>query len=212
MLDVKVSEGNKVSTQLAILSVVLTILIIIVIAVAIIYSTRLGKRIAKGIAEPLNNLGMRFEQFAHGDLSSPFPEASTKDEVADMVEHATHMADRLNSIVNDIGNVLGAMENGDYTVRSSMHEKYTNDFEKVIDSMRGLRNQMTQTLKSIGEASGQVSAGSTNLADAAQSLAEGATEQASAVEELQATIIDITETMEKSAESAEESYHMVKFC
>lgn len=210
LLDVKVSEGNKVSTQLAILSIVLTILVVIVIAIAIIYSTKLGKRIAKGIAEPLNNLGMRFEQFAHGDLSSPFPEASTKDEVSEMVEHATHMADRLNAIVNDIGQVLGAMEKGDYTVRSNMHEKYTNDFEKVIDSMRGLRNQMTQTLKSIGEASGQVSAGSTNLADAAQSLAEGATEQASAVEELQATIIDITETMEKSAESAEESYHMAR--
>lgn len=210
LLDVKVSEGNKVSTQLAILSIILSTLIVIVIGVAILFSTRLGRKIAKGIAGPLTNLGERLEQFAQGDLSSPFPEAAGQDEVADMIDHANHMAARLNAIINDIGVVLGAMESGDYTINSSMDEKYTNDFEKVIASMRGLRDQMTETLKSIGEASGQVSAGSTNLADAAQSLAEGATEQASAVEELQATIIDITETMEKSAESAEESYHMAQ--
>ncbi len=210
LMDVKVSEGNKISTQLAILSAILSVLILVVIVIAILFSTKMGKQISKNIAEPLINLGERLEQFAHGDLSSPFPEAATKDEVSEMIGHATHMADRLNAIVSDIGVVLGAMESGDYTVNSSMVEKYTNDFEKVIESMRGLRNQMTMTLRSIGEASGQVSAGSTNLADAAQSLAEGATEQASAVEELQATIIDITETMERSAESAEESYHMAR--
>ena len=51
---------------------------------------------------------------------------------------------------------------------------------------------MIVTLRSIEDASSQVSAGSTNLAEASQSLAEGATEQAGAVEELQATITSIT--------------------
>ena len=210
LLEVKLTEGNKLSTQLTILSIILVLLIVIVIVVAIIFSTRLGKKIAVGISVPLNKLGTRFEMFATGDLTSPFPEVTTNDEVSDMISHATSMASMLNCIINDIGEVLGEMEHGNYTVQSSIHDKYTNDFMKVIESMQGLRNQMTDTLRSIGEASGQVSAGSMNLADAAQNLAEGATEQASAVEELQATIIDITETMEKSAESAEESYHMAK--
>ena len=57
--------------------------------------------------------------------------------------------------------------------------------------MRGLRDQMVETLTSIGEVSSQVSSGSGDLADASQVLAEGATEQTNAVMELHATISEI---------------------
>lgn len=65
---------------------------------------------------------------------------------------------------------------------------------------------MKETLLSIGEASKQVSAGSNELANASECLAEGATNQANSVVELHATISDITSNMEKSAQSADESY------
>lgn len=210
LLEVKVTEGQKLSRTLMILSFILIIAIIAVILIAVITSMRIGKRIADGIAKPLNKLGTRFKLFASGDLSSPFPEVASKDEVAEMVSDATEMAEMLKLIINDIGEVLSEMEHGNYAVESKEKDKYGNDFQQVVLSMRGLRDQMTKTLRSIGEASSQVSSGSLNLADAAQSLAEGATEQAGAVEELQATIIDITETMEKSAQSAEESYNQAQ--
>ena len=73
-------------------------------------------------------------------------------------------------------------------------------------TVRGMRDQMAETLTSIGEVSSQVSSGSGDLADASQVLAEGATEQTNAVMELHATISEITDTMEKSAQSADESY------
>lgn len=98
------------------------------------------------------------------------------------------------------------MAGGDYTAKSKVEEKYTGDFIKMLEAMRGMRAQMTKTLFSIGEASNQVQAGSGDLAEASQSLAEGATEQASAVQELHATISDITSTMERSVVSAEDSY------
>jgi len=206
LLEVKVTEGQKLSTTLTIMSVILMIAIVAVIVIAIFISMRIGKRIAQGISNPLKNLGDRLKLFASGDLSSPFPESDSHDEVAEMVNDAAEMAGALNVIINDIGDVLGEMEGKNYAVRSKVQDKYTKDFQKLIDSMRGLRNQMSDTIRSIGEASSQVSGGSINLAESAQSLAEGATEQAGAVEELQATIIDISETMEKSAQSAEESY------
>lgn len=206
LLEVKVNEGKKLSTTLNLLSIILSVVIIVVIAVSIVLSMRIGKKIAVGISEPLSQLGKRFKMFASGDLTSPFPESDSEDEVADMVHDAVDMANMLKTIINDIGEVLKEMESGNYAVSSKVKDSYTNDFKQVIVSLRGLRDQMTKTLRSIGEASDQVSSGSMNLADAAQSLAEGATEQAGAVEELQATIIDITETMELSAKSAEESY------
>ena len=206
LLEVKVKEGNRLSTWLTAASVILTVVIVAVIVLAIVVSMRIGRNIAKKIANPMRDLGGRLETFAVGDLTSPFPMTDTGDEVEEMEKHAVHMADNLSAIIHDMGEVLAEMAGGDYTVRSKIREKYTGDFQKMYESMRGLMDQMTKTLHSIGEASNQVQAGSTDLAEASQCLAEGATEQASAVEELHATISDITSTMERSAESADESY------
>lgn len=210
LLEVKVNEGNKLSKTLISLNIILFSIIVVVMIIAWITSIRIGKNIANSISKPMKELGNRLKLFAAGDLSSPFPEITTHDEVSDMVKDATDMAHTLNLIINDTGEILGEMEKGNYAIHSKIGEKYTNDFLNLIHSMRGLRNQMTDTLLSIREASGQVSAGSLNLAQSAQSLAEGATEQASAVEELQATIIDITETIEKSAQQADKAYHMAQ--
>ncbi len=210
LLDVKVSEGEKLSGTLMALSITLCVMIIALILCTIIVSLRIGKKIAAGISGPLQELGDRFKTFASGDLSSPFPTISSDDEVSEMITEASKMANVLNLIISDIEEILSQMEAGNYTVSSSIRNNYINDFSKLLKSLRGMKRQMTTTLRSIGEASGQVSAGSMNLSESAQSLAEGATEQASAVEELQATIIDITETMEKSMENAEESYKQAK--
>ena len=75
---------------------------------------------------------------------------------------------------------------------------YQGDFEQLFLSIRNMKTQMVQTLRSIEESSRQVSAGAANLADASQNLAEGATEQAGAVEELQATITNITSNIERA--------------
>ncbi len=208
LLDVKVNEGNDLSTTLTVVGWILVVLILVVIAFAMIASTKIGRNIARAISVPLQDLGARLKTFASGDLSSPFPMAETGDEIEVMEKDAKEMADNLETIIFDIGEVLGEMASGNYTVKSKASERYTGDFKKLYESMRGLRDQMSETLLSIGEASKQVSAGSDELANAAQSLAEGATDQASAVAELHATISDITETMEKSAQSAEESYTM----
>lgn len=206
LLSVKVNEGNSLSTNLMVLALILILVIVAVIATAMIVSTKIGRGIAIGIAQPLIELGKRLELLAAGDFSSPFPSVEAEDEVADMIKEAKDMSDRLNEIIDDISVVLGEMAEGNYAVKSTKIDRYTGDFSKLVDAMRGLRNQMTATLRSIAEASNQVSAGATNLAESAQNLAEGATDQAGAVEELQATIINITETMARSAEDAEDSY------
>lgn len=206
LLDIKVNQGNSLSSTLTIVSWILAAAILAVIAISMVISMQLGRRIARKIAVPLRELGARLESFADGDLVTPFPEVHTGDEVEEMGGHAIHMAEKLGAIIYDMEGVLGEMAGGNYTVRSKVPEKYTGELQKLYDSMRGLRDQMTETLRSIGEASEQVQAGSGNLADASQNLAEGATEQAGAVEELHATISDITSTMEKTAESADESY------
>lgn len=206
LLNVKVNEGNSLSAKLTIAEIILFFTIIIVIVSAMVLSTKIGKQMAKGIASPLGKLGQRLKTFSTGDLTSPFPMIETSDEVEHMEKDATEMANNLNIIIHDISEVLGEMASGNYTVKSKYSAKYTGDFQKLYESMRGLRDQMVDTLTSIGEVSSQVTSGSGDLAEASQVLAEGATEQTNAVMELQATISDITTTMKKSVQSADESY------
>lgn len=206
LLNVKVTEGNQLSTKLSVAGLILSIAIVVVIAASLTLSTKIGRTIAKGIAAPLEKLGNRLKTFSAGDLTSPFPLVETGDEVEHMEKDATEMANNLNVIIHDISEVLGEMAGGNYAVKSRQAQKYTGDFQKLYESMRGLRDQMVETLTSIGEVSSQVSSGSGDLADASQTLAEGATEQTNAVMELHTTISEITSTMEMSAQSADESY------
>lgn len=204
LMNTKVTEGDRLSSTLTAVSVILAIVIVAVSALAMVMANKLGNQVAKGISGPLEALGERFKTFAQGDLSTPFPEVSTQDEVADMAREAADMADKLNLIINDAGRILGLMSQGNYAVQSEHKDGYTLDFEKLIVAMRVLRDQMIETLTSIEDAANQVSAGSGNLAEASQSLAEGATDQAGAVE------ASITENIQKTAEQAEESYQQAK--
>lgn len=210
LMDRNVTQGNSLSKTLSTLSVVFTVLIIIVIVAAVVYALNLGKKIARGIVQPMDALIERFRTFANGDLSAPFPEVKSQDEIAEMIREAGDMASVLNTIINDAGMVLGEMASGNYAVKSQARDRYTGDFERLYDSMRQMRDQMTATLNSISEASEQVSAGAENLSDASQSLAEGATDQAGSVEEIQATITSITENIQIFANAASGSYEQAK--
>ena len=210
LLELNVHHGNLLSRILTVVSVVLAIVLIIVMVISTMASLKLGKKIAQGIVAPMNALIERFRTFATGDLSSPFPDAETGDEVAEMVKEASEMATTLSIIINDAGEILGEMASGNYAVRSDAGEKYTGDFEKLLNSMNTMRDRMRVTLKSIAEASTQVSAGAENLSESSQNLAEGATEQAGAVEELQATITTITENIQILAQSATDAYGEAK--
>lgn len=210
LMDLKVEEGNKVKTTLNVIGIAAVLGVIVVIIVGAILAKKLGAKIAEGISGPLNELSDRFKTFARGDLGSPFPETDSEDEVAEMVYEAKKMAENLNAIISDVGNLLTEMANGNYAVGTTIEEKYEGDFSKLLLSMREMNRQMNATLREIEEAANQVSLGSENLAEAAQSLAEGATDQAGSVEELQATFANITEGVQKTAERVEESHRQAK--
>ena len=166
----------------------------------------LGEKISKGIADPLGALSKRLKTFAMGNLSDPFPKTDTEDEVADMAEETVNMANTLSLIIKDAGNFLEEMATGNFGTETKIPQQYVGEFSNIRDSMIAMNHKMNETLKRIEEASVQVSAGASNMAQASQNLAEGAMDQAGSVEELHATITDITNGVEKAAETAESSY------
>ncbi len=207
IMEIKVDRGNSISATMTLVCVGLVILSAVLIALSMYSSIRLGKNVSDGISKPLGLLGKRLEEFAKGDLFSPFPVVDTGDEVAEMVDSANDMAKAMEFIITDMEYTLGKMAASDYSVKSKDSSKYIGDFRQLFEASKNLKASMVETMHFIEESSLQVTAGSGNLAETSLSLAEGATEQASAVEELQATITTIAEAAERAAESAEDSYN-----
>lgn len=206
IMDIKVERGDTTSKTLTFVCIGLAIVIVVIIFLAIFTSIRLGRYIADNIDKPLNQLMDRMEKFAEGDLTTPFPEAQSDDEVADVINSAKDMAETLDFVIYDLEYILGSMSNSNYAVRSKDGDRYKGEFRQIFDSLKQLRDNMVDTLRYIGMSSEQVNAGASNLADTSQSLAEGATDQAGAVEELHATITTIAEAAKTAAASAEDAY------
>ena len=201
-MDVNVTKGDETEQLMSVLKVVAIVVMLIIIVAALVIANRIGNRIATKIQKPLAELGERLDAFAHGDLNSPFPEVDSEDEIAAMIKECKVMAESLNLIISDAGELLGEMANGNFAVRTNIEDKYEGQFNDLLMAMRQLNRQLDGTLKQINEASEQVTTGASQLADSAQDLAEGATEQAGAIEELTATVESVTGISEQSLDNA----------
>ena len=205
LMAVNVEKGDSSHAMLEIMEIVIFVIMIVILIIAVLVSRQLGGTIAKGIERPLDAMEKRLKDFAEGDLTSPFPTIDTKDEIADMIEEAHIMAEKLNRIIEDVGYQMDEMAEGNFAVRTKMEEKYSGDFMQVLTAIRKMKSEMSKTLTEVDDAAKQVSSGSTNLAEAAQALAEGATDQAASVEEIQATVDSLVENVNKTTEQVEAS-------
>lgn len=206
LMDICVQKGDQTESILAVMEIIVVIIIIAVIILSIMIGRRFGNQIADGISKPLIAISERLKTFAEGDLDSEFPEHDAKDEVAEMIETARQMADKLNMIISDSGKLLNEMADGNFAIATEHEEIYTGKFNDLLVGLRNMNRKINESLRQVEETAEQVSLGSGNMAEAAQSLAEGATEQAGAVEELQATIADITANVEHTAENLQKSH------
>lgn len=206
LMNIYVQKGDQIELVLAVMEIIAVIIMIAVIILSILSGRRYGNQIADGISKPLQQISERLKTFAEGDLDSEFPEHDAKDEVAEMIETARKMADKLNVIISDSEKLLNEMADGNFAVATEHEEKYTGKFNDLLVGIRNMNRKIDESLRQVEETAEQVSLGSGNMAEAAQSLAEGATEQAGAVEELQATIADITANVEHTAENLQKSH------
>lgn len=183
------------------------LIIVIVIATATIYSNSLSKVISKSIERPLSELKNRFITFAEGDIDSALPTVESEDEIQELVQGVSAMADRIRIIIKDSGSLLNEMSDGNFAIETECAEAYTGAFADLLTGVRKMNKEIDTTVRGVSDASGQVLAGSTNLSEAAQSLAEGATDQAASVEEMQATINELTEGIKTTAEELGIAYN-----
>ncbi len=206
LMDCSVTKGTAMKRLLNIIENISIATIVFIIIFIRILSSKASNAFATEMEGTLTDTAKRLKLLAQGDLDSPFPESKYDDEIAEMLADSKFMAAELNTLISDIGYVLGEMAEGNFIATSSCHEKYVGKFSIMLKAMQKLKHQMIDTLTNVDAASKQVAAGSDNLSQSAQELAEGATEQAGAIEQLTSTITSLTEEAAKSAKNLEDSH------
>ncbi len=174
--------------------------------IAVMISMRRAKQIGQNIGQPVAECTERIRLLAEGDLHTPAPVIQTQDETQILAEATAALSGNLQKVIGDADYLLGEMSGGNFALSTNCKEAYVGDFQGLLDSIRKLNHKLSETLSEIKTAVTQVSLGAGQMADAAQGLAEGATDQAGSVEELQATITNVTEIVEKNAKALDASY------
>ena len=183
-------------------------MVIIFISILVVNATAgfMARKLGTAIGTPIHQCAERLALLAEGDLHTPVPEITTKDETLVLAEATRMIVEAQGAIIGDLDYVLREMAGGDFTVRSQIgDDAYVGEYKNLILSARNMRLKMCDALNRIKEGAAQVSLGATQLTDGAQNLAEGATDQAGSIEELTATITDVTGQMEDNAKVSQEA-------
>lgn len=180
------------------------ILAVMVVATILVLGTAF--KLVKGIMEPTEEVRKALMGFSKGELDIPVNYES-KNELGDMCNALRSSQDTLSAVIEDICYLLGEMANGNFDVRSRATDKYVGALSAVLESIRKINSNLSDTLAQIDMSAEQVSSGSEQVSTGAQALAQGATEQASAVQELSATITEIANNAKKNAENGEMAMH-----
>jgi len=187
------AAANK-ATRDSILHMAAAAILIIAICAFILF-----RFMNKNIKQPMYKLTEVSTMLAQGHLDVEVESAtsSKKDEVGLLNEAMYQMVRQLKAYISDITQVLSAMSNNDFTVKSSV--SYIGDFTVIGTSLHGISSSLNETLLLINTATEQVSSGASQVSSGAQALATGSTEQAASVEQLNASISEVSKQTEENA-------------
>ncbi len=173
-----------------------------ILIAAVTIASFIAGSLAKGISRPINLCVTRMEALAKGDLHSPVPESSSRDETGILLRTIGDMVSDLRKVVKDVEYLLGSMAKGNLNVYSQCQDAYQGDFAELLRSSNALGDGLTDTMREIDSAANQVAGGSGLVSSTAQSLAQGATEQSSSVESLASSAENISKRLEETASQA----------
>ncbi len=175
---------------------------IIVIASAVLISIVVALLLAGSISKPMKACAERMQLLVEGDLDTPMPRISTKDETGMLARSTTALVEGLSTVINDISYLMTQLANQNLNIRTQHEEAYAGSFRNILLSMRHMKISLSTVLTQVHSSANQVSSASDQLSAGAQTLSQGSVEQASAVEELASQINEISEQAKHTADSA----------
>ena len=201
-VGVPIESVNRIldqETALSIKSVIVTMIIVLVLAAVTTFF------VSNRIARPIQKITVAAQEIAAGKFDVTLS-VKSKDEIGQLAEAFNQTLRRLTDYqgyIDEISDALNSISTGDLTIE--LQREYSGSFKKLKVGMDNTLENLSSIMGHINTASDQVSAGSDQVAAGAQALSQGATEQASAVEELTATILGVSDDLNKSATNAHQA-------
>src|SRR3546814_16363943 len=117
-----------------------------------------------------------------------------------MAEGINRLADAIERIMTQVGDVLGAMADGDLTRR--IDGDFDGVFGRIKDDTNGMATRLAAIITELGDAAREVQAVSAEISGGSVNLAERTESQAASVEQTAASMNEMTVTVKPNAESA----------
>ena len=177
--------------------------LIVVFVIGILMIVISIKKSAEKLSKPIMELNHTAQQLAAGDLDVQL-EITSEDEIGELGESIGKTVDRLKEYIvyiDETAEVLSQIAAGKLTIE--LKNDYVGEFQKIKNALINISESMNDVMRHIGETSGQVSVGASELADASQMIAEGAQTQAASVQQLAATTTQVADKVQESRKDAE---------
>jgi methyl-accepting chemotaxis protein len=175
---------------------------IAVIVVSILISVIVALVLAVNIGKPMKACVNRMKLLVEGDLETPMPKITNRDETGMLVRSTEALVEGLRIVINDIGYLLNEMANQNLDVHTKHEEVYVGSFQNILLSMRNMRVELSGAMRQVNHSAKEVANASNQLSASAQTLSQGTAQQASSVEELAARINVISEEVKNTASGA----------
>lgn len=175
---------------------------IAVIVVSILISVIVALALALNIGRPMKACVNRMKLLVEGDLETPMPKISNKDETGVLVRSTESLVEGLRVVINDISYLLNEMANQNLNVHTEHEEVYVGSFQDILHSMRNMRLELSRAMRQVNHSAEEVANASNQLSSSAQTLSQGTTEQAGSVQELATRISMISEEVKETADGA----------
>lgn len=175
---------------------------ILVMAGGILISIIIALLLANSISKPMKACAKRMQLLVEGDLDTPVPKISSKDETGMLARSTASLVEGLSTVINDISYLLTQLAGQNLNVRTEHEEVYVGSFRNILISMRNMKLELSQIIRQVNGSANQVSSASSQLSSSAQALSQGTVEQASAVDELAAQINEISSQAKSTAGNA----------
>ena len=183
-------------------------ILLAIAAVAIILAMIICARVTRTIVRPVQEIESAMEGLASGNMKQQLDYESA-DEFGMLVKSVQATCHGLEEVMRDLSYLLDEMAGGNFNLYAK-EEVYIGDFKPLLESIRHMNLNLSETMRQINDASDQVASGADQVSSGAQALSQGATEQASSVEELAATVNEISREVTTTASNAKEASSKVE--
>lgn len=156
--------------------------------------------IRRVLSKPIQRMIELMERLANGDLTGRF-DITNRDEIGEMGISVNQLVDTLQEVFENIGNVMGGVEQGDLSRQIRV------DLKGDLDSIKGRINQsilmLGETIQSVKDTSLSVEQSARELSSSSENLSISSTRQASALEEISSSIAEIEQHSKQNSENSE---------